>query len=273
MKLFMSYYSDEEADAEEIADYLKSTFKGQDLEVFMASNWDSLAPGDKWEDKLISAVKDADGLIVLMSVNALGRSWINFEIGIAWALKRRILLLCHKGMTPDALPRPYGSLQAVDLNTVAADKRLDLVAEVVSRALNLTLPPKTLTPASSRTTTSPSTFATLSRTWNLRPAAHVGEIATSRFLVGGVYPCRPERAKAAGLQTGEALFVRLFLGATPEGPFVNAMVTGQLANFFETVPRDTTIIEAELRLVAAFADGENTVPLLLIEKSEPVTSM
>ena len=53
MRLLLSYYSSEESEAEDIADYLRATFRDQGLEVFQASSWDSLAPGDTWEDKII----------------------------------------------------------------------------------------------------------------------------------------------------------------------------------------------------------------------------
>ena len=109
MKLFMSYYSQEEADAEDIKSRLDTSFQGEGLEVFMSSRPESVAPGDDWQYKVISAVGEADALLVLMSVDALSRPWINFEIGFAWAKGARILLFCHKGMTPSALPRSPGA--------------------------------------------------------------------------------------------------------------------------------------------------------------------
>ena len=64
MKLFMSYYSQEEADAEDIADYLRTVFRHEGLEVFMSSQRESLAPGDLWQEKVITAIEEADALVV-----------------------------------------------------------------------------------------------------------------------------------------------------------------------------------------------------------------
>ena len=92
MKLFMSYYSQEEADAEDIAAHLGTAFQREGLEIFMSSRTESVAPGDPWQDKVINAIEEADVLLVLMSVDALTRPWINFEIGVAWA--RRPAFFC-----------------------------------------------------------------------------------------------------------------------------------------------------------------------------------
>ena len=277
MKLFMSYYSGEESVAEDIAEHLRETFTRDALEVFMASGWESIAPGDQWEDELIGAIGQADALVVLMSVDALGRPWLNFEIGVAWARKIRILLCCHRGLTPAGLPRPYSSLQAVDLNNLSHGSMLDRIAQAVSIALALRVPeavparPSALAHTMDANITDQRvSFASTYRAWSLRPGAHVGEVAEGQFLVGSVGPSRPDRARAANLGTGEALYVRLFLGSTPEGTFVAALVGGTTAEFFERVIRDTVQVPGKLRLAAAFEDGDNTLPIVVIDSCEPL---
>lgn len=269
MQIFMSYFGDEESDAEDIAEHLRSTFQREGLEIFMASSLTSIAPGDAWEDKLIEKLGDADILVVLMSVDALSRPWINFEIGVAWVKETRILFFCHKGMTPSALPRPYSSLQAVDLNGINHEEKLGAVVKAVSAVLGIREPTTVKEPHVPEAPEGRS-FAMINRSWSLRPAAHLDETARGRFLVGPVNPARPDRAKATGLLPGEALFVRLFLGNNPEGRFINAMVGGEVATFFESVIRDTTFIDAEIRLAAAFEDGDSTIPLLLVTEFEEI---
>ena len=184
--------------------------------------------------------------------------------------KARILLFCHKGMTPAALPTPYSSLQAVDINNMTFEEKLTTVAEVISTSLGVR---RSVTTTVSDAGASPpsESFASTQRGWSLRPAAHVGETAVGQFLVGAVSPSRPDRANAAGLQPGESLFVRLFLGNTAEGRFINAMVGGKTAAFFERVIRDTVLIRATIRLAALFEEAEAAIPLLVIDDYEDIS--
>ncbi len=267
MKLFLSYFNTEEPEAEDIKDHLQAAFGKDKIEIFMASSWESLAPGDAWEAKLVEAIESAAGLLVLMSVDALGRPWLNFEIGVAWAKKARILFLCHKGLTPVGLPRPYSSLQAVDLNGIGSDARLDKVAEAVAASFGLRRPEAS--PARPATVPAePGSFNSTYRGWSLRPVGHIGETATAEFLVGTVSPSRTDRAKAADLQPGETLYIRLFLGQTTESSYVPAMVAGENARFFERVKRDTVRIRATLRIAAAFEEEDRITPLIVIDSYE-----
>jgi len=270
MKVFLSYYSDEEGIAEDIAEYLKNTFRSTGLEVFMASSRDSIALGDNWEEKIIKALTETDVLVVLMSWEALIRPWLNFEIGVAWAKKVRILIFCHKGMDKSALPRPYGSLQAENLNTLSDTHRNQQVAEAIARTLSIKVPlPEAVSdlPAPEK---QPRSFFLTNRAWNLRPAGHIGETETGRFLVGVVRSAHPDKATAAGIEPGEALYVRLFHGTTPEGSYINAMVTGKTAGFFERVVRDTVMIEAKIRLAGVYREEDTTTPLLVIDEFKKV---
>ncbi len=267
MKVFLSYYSGEQSDAEDIRDHLVSTFRDQPMEVFMTSSWDSLTPGEHWENKLIEAIENAAAQVVIMSVDALGRPWLNFEIGVAWAKKTRILIFCHKGLTPAALPRPYSSLQAVDLNALRAEEQLSAVAKALGAALNIS-PSQAVLAMPATTSFEPGTFNSMYRTWSLRPTAHIDEIAIGEFLVGPVYPSRADRALAASLKPGEALYVRLFLGQTPESSYVPVLVAGEHATFFEHVKRDTVRIKATLQLAASFEEDDRTVPLIILKSYE-----
>lgn len=274
MKVFMSYFSDEESEAQDLSDHLKKVFKKDDLEVFIYSSWESIAPGDQWEDKVLEGLMSASALLVLMSHDALTRPWINFEIGVAWAKKIRILLLCHKGMTPSALPSPYNSLQAIDLNELTHEEKLNRLAEAFAKALNLTITTDAASTIIAEPTESGATFNTTLRGWTLRPAGHMGETAKGRFLVGVVLPSRDDRAEAAGFEPGEALFVRLFLSTRPEGRFINAMVGGEVAAFFEKTRRDTVAIDAVVRVAGARRDENSgeSMPILVIDEAKQVAS-
>ncbi len=270
----MSYFSDEESDAQDLSDHLSKVFKKDELEVFIYSSWESIAPGDQWEEKVMEGLVSADALLVLMSHDALTRPWINFEIGVAWAKKIRILLLCHKGMIPAALPSPYNRLQAINLNELTHEEKLNRTAEAVAKTLNLTITSGTASTMIAEPPESGETFSVTLRGWTLRPEGHIGEKAKGRFLVGVVLPSRNDRATVAGFKPGEALFVRLFLGTRPEGRFINAMVAGETAAFFEKTRRDTVTIDAVVRVAASLSDQESgeSMPILVIDEAKQVAS-
>jgi len=269
MKFFISYYSDEEADAEDITNHLLTTFHKYNLEVFMASRWDSLAPGDNWENKIINAVNEANLLIVLVSFDALTRPWINFEIGVAWAKSTPILLLCHKGMDPNALPRPYGGLQSINLNGLTHEVKLKQICDAVSRVLGIEAVACDKIPDVSLFEPLESFFS-VNRRWHLCPAEHINKTSAGLFLVGDVRTADSDRALLAGLTPGETLSVRLFFGRSPEGKYINAMVSEDLADFFEQVVSNTRIV-AKIRLAAVLKEGEKTTPLLVVDDVKEIT--
>ena len=267
-KVFMSYYSDEGADAEDIARHLERVFSNEDLQVFMASRPESVRPGDVWQDKVIDALSDADVLLVLMTVNALSRPWINFEIGVAWARNARILMFCNRGMTPAALPTPYSTLQAVDINGMSHEEKLNRVAEDVAEALSIRQSEAPM-PSVGLSIDMDSIDATI-RSWNIRPTAHVDATVTGEFLVGTISTVRVDRARAAGFQPGEALFVRLFWEGTAEGRYINAMAGGDAASVLETPVHGTMFVNATIRLAAAFQEGDSIIPLFVVDTAEVI---
>ncbi len=270
--MFIAYYSGEQSDAEEIKDHLTIMFREQGIEVFLASRWESIAAGADWETKVMDALGDIDALLVLMSIEALTKHWVNFEIGFAWAKQARILIFCHKGLTPSGLPRPYSSLQAVEINDPIYNKRMDKIVKAVASSMNLRFPTEApvTTDADIVEAKGPETFASTYRAWTLRPAGHINNTVKGRFLVGKVYPGRPDLAESAKLQPGETLYVRLYTGDSEESRYIQTLVTGENASFFETVRHGEASIDAILRLAAAFNDGEKIVPIIVIESFEKV---
>ncbi len=268
--LFMSYYSEEEADAEDIARHLESVFQNAGLEVFMASRPESVRPGDVWQDKVIDALSDADVLLVLMTVNALNRPWINFEIGVAWARRARILIFCNGGMTPAGLPTPYNTLQAVDINGMTHESRLTRVTEAVASALDIR-PSETSEARAGVSMVFDRPIEATIRTWNRIPSPNIGATADGEFLVGRVGSASTSRARMAGFKAGEALFVRLFLGRAREGRYINAMAGGEAALLFDTINRDDVIVRASIRLAAVIEEGENVIPVIVVDTAEVIS--
>jgi hypothetical protein len=60
----------------------------------------------------------------MLSDESVKRPWVNFEAGIAWTRKIPIIPVCLGGLTKDSLPKPYSSLQAVDLQQFGDDEYL-----------------------------------------------------------------------------------------------------------------------------------------------------
>lgn len=268
-KLFVSHCSEDAADAEDIAQHLENVFQDAGIEVFMAARSESINPGDVWQDKIIDALSETDVLLVLMTVDAVYKPWINFEIGIAWARKERILIFCAKGITPIGLHSPYNTLQSVDLNGMLHEAKLNRVTDTVARALNI-IPsePPLLQPNLSLS--DKSVEATII-TWNRRPAAHIEATADGEFLVGSIGQANVSRAGAAGFRPGEALFVRLYFGKSRESRYINAMANGAAASFFEAAPQDSVIVRATIKLAAVIQERNTAIPLLVVDTVQEVT--
>src|SRR6202795_3613925 len=50
--------------------------------------------------------------------------WVNFEAGAAWTRDIVTILVCFKDLRKGELPKPYSSLQAVDLSSYGDDEYL-----------------------------------------------------------------------------------------------------------------------------------------------------
>lgn len=87
------------------------------LEVFVSSDSRSIDAGE-WLKQVKSGLGESKVVIVLCSPESVRRPWIAFEAGAAWLNKgSRLVLLCHSGMQQDLLPLPFGSLQAVRIDS------------------------------------------------------------------------------------------------------------------------------------------------------------
>jgi hypothetical protein len=126
--IFISHATDESASALVIENTLKHAF-GDTIEVFNTSNRQSLQAGDPWRDKIITALKAADAVLVLCSPASIKNGWIHFEAGGAWAIGSRVVPCCIKGLKPANLPSPLRDLQAVDLSS--AEDFATLLAHLV----------------------------------------------------------------------------------------------------------------------------------------------
>jgi C1A family cysteine protease len=85
------------------------------IDFFVSSDKSSIVGGDKWLQKIEEGLKNASVIIVLCSKESVLHPWINFEAGGAWIAGKRVVPVCHAGMSLDDLPEPLRSLQAYEL--------------------------------------------------------------------------------------------------------------------------------------------------------------
>ena len=62
-------------------------------------------------------LKEAKVVLLMLSENSVKRPWVNFEAGAAWTRDIVTIPICFGGLQKDNLPKPYSSLQAIDLES------------------------------------------------------------------------------------------------------------------------------------------------------------
>lgn len=271
-KIFISHIADEHAEAEQAKEFLEKTF-GNNIEVFLASSWESIPPGDDWFKRIEGAITAADLMLVFASTEAISRPWILFEAGAAWISKKKIIPVCHKGMIPAALPEPLRRLQAVDINAQNPAESLSKLVEAVRVSANLPVP--TPFALEELPVDTGKIGATSLRGWMIRPSAHVGESIEGVFKVGLVDVCDASRASEADLNPDDSLYVRLYVeSGVSELTYLNAIATGKVAQLFEPEEILGKTVNAKLKMKAThitgggIGGGPRLVPLIVIESAK-----
>jgi TIR domain len=265
--VFISHISEEQVEANKAKDYLEQVFPGQ-LDVFVASSWMSIPPGDDWFSRIGEAISRARIMLVLCSSDSVSRPWIQFECGAAWFSKNtKVIPVCHKGYTLSSLPEPIKRLQGIDINAGDEAQRLQLLAAAVRVVADLPQP----TPISAEALAPMSTGETNSsiRGWVLRPTAHIGKKYDGVFKVGTVSVSDPDRAREAGLDPSDSLYIRLYLEPA-NGIFINTVVAGDVASIFEADDIEGKVIKANIRLAAVHVnhtDGRS-LPIIVVDSAQ-----
>jgi hypothetical protein len=66
-------------------------------------------------NRIFDELKESKVLLSMLSPLSISRPWINFEAGAAWMGKTKVIPVCFGGLSSGTLPKPYSSLQAVDI--------------------------------------------------------------------------------------------------------------------------------------------------------------
>lgn len=113
-RVFISFIHEESGYAEAIQAFITQML-GPDAEPFLSSDTWQVYAGEKWLDRILEELEGATVVILMLSERSVQRPWVNFEAGVAWTRKIVAIPVCYRGLEKGSLPKPYSSLQAVDL--------------------------------------------------------------------------------------------------------------------------------------------------------------
>ena len=114
-QVFISFIHEEEAVAISVKDFITQVL-GETVNPFLSSDTSTVYAGERWMDRTVDELKGAKVVISLLSPESVKRPWVNFEAGAAWIKDAALIPACFWGPTKDTLPKPYSSLQAVNLS-------------------------------------------------------------------------------------------------------------------------------------------------------------
>jgi hypothetical protein len=114
--LFVSFIHEEEAIAGLVCSFLREIL-GDSVDIFLSADRTTIYAGDNWMDEIFGALKSTRVLVSLLTPVSVKRPWINFEAGAAWMREAKVIPVCFRGLKLVALPKPYSSLQAIEMNS------------------------------------------------------------------------------------------------------------------------------------------------------------
>jgi hypothetical protein len=121
--VFISFIHEEAEYAEAVQAFITQIL-GPEARPFLSSDQMQVYAGEKWLEKIMEELKSARVVLLMLSSKSVGRPWVNFEAGAAWTRDIITIPVCFKDLRKEALPKPYSSLQAVDLSVWLDDEYL-----------------------------------------------------------------------------------------------------------------------------------------------------
>lgn len=105
-KVFVSYAHSDRA----LAEQLFRTLHSMPVEFWSA---DQLKVGENWSDVLRSRIRDSQYFVLLLTPNTFESSWVQQELGAAWALGKRIVAVASDERLVDKLPVDVPGLETL----------------------------------------------------------------------------------------------------------------------------------------------------------------
>jgi len=136
MSVFISHITDEAPIAQALKVHLKRCF-GQDLPVFVSSDYASIRTGAEWYRAIVDGITGASAFIVLLSRDSADNRWINFESGLALGAGIRVLPLTIRGFQPGDVGLPLAQLH---IRRLADELALEGVVGAIAEAVGSEAP-------------------------------------------------------------------------------------------------------------------------------------
>ena len=116
--VFISHIS-EEQDAAHLLKYYLQKSLGEDLPVFVSSDFTSIQGGDLWFKTIMDALKASAVVIVLLSPESNDRRWINFEAGVGVGADATVIPVVIHCQKRSDVNHPLSNLHIRSLDSVA----------------------------------------------------------------------------------------------------------------------------------------------------------
>jgi hypothetical protein len=125
--VFISFIHEEGETAAAVQRFVNQMLSGQ-ANAFLSSDKFQVYAGELWLERILEELEAAKVVLLILSEKSVTRPWVNFEAGAGWFTKKKIIPLCIKELNKDNLPKPYSSLQAIDLKYT--DEQLYMIRSI-----------------------------------------------------------------------------------------------------------------------------------------------
>lgn len=112
--VFISFIHEEGQTAEAVQVFVNQMLGGQ-ASAFLSSDKFQVYAGELWLERIFDELNEAKVVLLMLSEISVKRPWVNFEAGAGWLTKKKIIPVCINDLSKDNLPKPYSSLQSIDL--------------------------------------------------------------------------------------------------------------------------------------------------------------
>ena len=136
--IFISHIHEEAELAILIKNWIEDTFLGQ-VNVFVSADDRDIKLGDEWFQKISHALESSSLTLLLCSPASVTRPWISFEAGWGWAKNVPIAPICHSGLLPNSLPKPFDFRQAINIEDKGSITKL---LQAIAQHRNFTKVPR-----------------------------------------------------------------------------------------------------------------------------------
>jgi hypothetical protein len=109
-RVFVSHSSRDRWIAQQVAVHLEAI---PGVEVFLDEK--DLHGGDRIDDRVRRGIQQCDELVVVFSAASAQSDWVKAEVGAAWGLERRVVVLLDK-LSPKDVPDLLSQRKLIDLN-------------------------------------------------------------------------------------------------------------------------------------------------------------